>query len=64
MSTTVLEALQNAQVNFTTVGNMGASRNPIFQIAMDQLNNVIEALDSGKDADFVLQNGMFEEINK
>ena len=37
MSTTVLEALQNAQINFETAKSMGAGNNPIFGIAMDQL---------------------------
>lgn len=55
MSTTVLEALQNAQLNFETLGNSGLKTNGIFLIAKDQLDNAIEALEAGKAADYVLQ---------
>ena len=64
MSTTVLEALENAQVNFETLGRMGAASNPIYMIAMDQLNNAIEAIQADKGLDFVLQDNMFADINK
>ena len=63
MSTTVLEALQNAQINFETIGKMGAKNNPIFMIAMDQLNNAITALDNDKGADDVIQDHMFGEVD-
>lgn len=55
MSTTVLEALQNAQINFETLGNSGLKANGIFLIAKGQLDNAIEALENGKELDDVLQ---------
>lgn len=58
MSTTVLEALEGAKINFETVGRMGASRNPIFAIALDQLSNAIAALENGHYADTVIQDGI------
>ena len=63
MSTTVLEALQNAQINFETIGKIGAKNNPIFMIAMDQLNNAITALDNDKGADYVIQDDLFGEVD-
>lgn len=64
MSTTVLDALQNAQINFETVGRMtGGNRNPIFGIAMEQLNNAIAAIENGKSPDDVIQENMFGEVN-
>lgn len=64
MSTTVLEALQNAQANLDTLGFMGLSGNPIFTLVREQLANGIEALESGKAPDFILQDSMFADINK
>ena len=55
MSTTVLEALQNARSNFKTIGKMGAKDNPIFMIAMDQLNNVIAELENDKGPNDLIQ---------
>lgn len=55
MSTTVIDALQNAQINFETIGKMGANRNPIFMIAMEQLTNAITALENGRQPDDVIQ---------
>lgn len=62
MSTTVLEALQNAQVNFETVGKMGAGNHPIFVIAMDQLGNAITALENEMKPDDLLQEHPFGEV--
>ena len=47
MSTTVYEALLNAQINFKTLGDMGGKGNPYYVIAMEQLNNAIDALTLG-----------------
>ena len=44
MSTTVLEALRNAQINFQTLGRQGLSGNFIYEYAMDQLGNVLKAI--------------------
>lgn len=64
MSTTVLEALQNAQFNFETLGKMGAKNSPFFVIAMEQLKNSIAALENGKSPDEVIQENMFGDIKK
>lgn len=63
MSTTVLEALEGAQINFGNVLKMGAGKNPIFMIAMEQLNNAITAISNGKGLDDVIQESMFDEVN-
>lgn len=63
MSTTVLEALQNAKVNFETVGRMGGNFNPIYLIAIEQLNNGIEALENGKGADDIIQEAMLGDVD-
>ena len=63
MSTTVLEALQNAQINFVTVGKFGAKSNPIFLIAMEQLNNAIAALENDKGPNDTIQEHMFGEVD-
>ena len=62
MSTTVLEALQNAQCNFENIRKMGFKNNPLYEFAMDQLKNGIEALEKGKNPDDILQEYMFGEI--
>jgi hypothetical protein len=62
MSTTVLDALYNAQINFETIGKMGAGNNPIFMIAMEQMNNAIAALESGVGPDSVIQEHMLGEV--
>lgn len=59
MSTTVLEALQNAHLNFTTLGKMGAARNPIFMLALEQLSNGIESLEHSKNLCDVIQEHPF-----
>jgi hypothetical protein len=63
MSTTVLEALQNAELNFKNVGRMGAKNNPIYMMAMEQLKNAIKALENGKKPDEVIQENMFAEVD-
>ncbi|WP_133719034.1 hypothetical protein [Methylocaldum gracile] len=63
MSTTVLDALQNAQINFETIGKMGAKNNPIFMIAMNQLKNAITALENDKGPDDVIQDHMFGDVD-
>jgi hypothetical protein len=55
MSTTVIDALMNAKVNFETLGRMGARNNPIYMIALEQLSNAIEALENGKAPDDIIQ---------
>jgi len=64
MSTTVLEALQNAKVNFENLGSMAGflKTHPLYMIGMEQLKNGVEALEEGKESNFVLQSGMFEDI--
>jgi len=63
MSTTVLEALQSAQCNFGTVGKMtGVNQNPIFMIAMEQLKNSIAALENDRDAHYVIQESMADDV--
>lgn len=66
MSTTVLEALQNAQVNFEYLGKTYpmVMRELSYSIGTGQLKNAIEALENGKPADFVIQDQMFGDINK
>lgn len=53
--TTILEALENSEMNFETLGRMGMAQNPIYQIAMSQLKNSIEALEQGKAANDILE---------
>lgn len=62
MSTTALEALQNAQINFETLGNMGLKSNPFFVIAKNQLDNGIEALENGMKPDDIIQEGMGGDV--
>ena len=63
MSTTVLEALENAKTNFETLGRMGAKTNPIYLIAMEQLENGVKALENGKNPDDTIQENIFEDID-
>lgn len=63
MSTTVFDALQNAQANFEPVGKLGAKNNPIFMIAMDQLNNAIAAVNNNKSLDYVIKEHIFGEVD-
>lgn len=62
MSTTVLEALQNAQINFETLGNSSLKANGIFLIAKGQLDNAIEALENGKEPNDVLQEHLGADV--
>jgi len=59
MSTTVIEALMNAQCNFETSRHMPA----VFPMAMEQLENAIKALENGMSANDVIQESMFAEVN-
>ena len=59
MSTTVIEALENAKANFETAKILPT----IFPLAMEQLENAIEALENGLGADDVIQENMFGEVN-
>lgn len=66
MSTTVFEALQNAQYNFQTLGKhcrFSFDSNPLFLIALEQLDNAIKAIENGKRLDDVIQEDMFGEVN-
>lgn len=62
MSTTVLEALQNAQMNLQTVEKMGFNK-MLFDLAMEQLGNGIKALENGKEPDEVIQENMFSDVD-
>lgn len=59
MSTTVIEALENAKANFEIARMIPA----IFPLAMEQLENAIEALENGLGADDVIQENMLGEVN-
>ena len=62
MSTTVLEALQNSRINFENLGRMGIKNNPFFIIAMEQLENAIDALENDKDLNDVIQEDMLGDV--
>ena len=62
MSTTVHECFINAQCNFENVIRLGGGKNPIFMIAMEQLNNGLAALENGKNLEDVIQEDMFSEV--
>ena len=62
MSTTVHEALLNAQINFQNLGRMGAAGNPLYMIAMEQLNNGLEAIDNGMILDDVIQEHLGADV--
>jgi len=64
MSTTVLEAIENAKCNVETVAGMTVSpiAAGICSIAIEQLSNAIEALENGLNADDVIQENMFSEV--
>ena len=51
MSTTVIETLENARANFKTAEWVPA----LFPLAMEQLENAIEALENGRGPDDVIQ---------
>lgn len=60
MSTTVREALMNAQINLSNADNF-ASPYPMMMIAKDQLDNAMKALENGMDLDDVIQESMLDE---
>ena len=62
MSTTVLEVLLNAQINFQDAGRMGCNHNPIFLMAMDQLNNGIAAIENGKTLNYIIQENVADDV--
>lgn len=64
MSTTVHECLQNAQLNFQNVARLAPvlAAHPIWQMAMEQLSNALAAIDNGRDLNFVIQDGMGEDV--
>ncbi len=47
--TTILEALQNAQMNLETCEKMGMGKDIVFAIAKNQLDNAIRSLDKDED---------------
>ena len=61
MSTTVREALLNAQINFETAGKIGMP-NPFHVIAKEQLDNALEALSNGMGLDDVIHEALFDEV--
>ena len=61
MSTTVLEALYNAQANLRIFEKQLNQSLP-YKIAMEQLNNAIEALENEMNANDVIQDDIFGEI--
>ena len=56
--TTVLEALLNAQANFETSKILPA----LLPIAMEQLDNAIEALENGMAANDVIQETLLDDV--
>ena len=58
MATTVLEALLNAQANFETSKILPG----LFPIAMEQLDNAIEALKNGMVSNDVIQENSFSDV--
>lgn len=62
MSTTVHEALQNAQINFANLQRTALAQHPFFMIAMSQLDNALEAIDNGMGLDEVIQESMLDEV--
>lgn len=51
MSVTVLEILLNAKINFET----SRKHRAVFDLAMEQLENGIKALENGKGVDHVME---------
>jgi hypothetical protein len=64
MSTTVLDILLCAQINFENIGKLGAVKHPIYLIAMNQLKTAIDALENGKNPNDVLYDEMTETGKK
>ena len=63
MSTTVYESLLNAQTNFQTLGSMGGNGNPFYTIAMEQLNNAMDAIRNGNTLDWVIQEHALGDVD-
>ena len=61
MSTTVREALLNAQMNFETVQRLIGSH-PIQRIAKAQLDNAMTAIENGMGLDDVIQESLNSEV--
>lgn len=59
MSTTVIEALENAKMNIETGKQLPA----ILPLAAEQLNNAIKALKNGKGINDVIQESVFDEVD-
>ena len=62
MSTTVLDALRNAKINFETICRRGMLIDPVFVIALEQLSNAVSALEKGRASDYVIQENIASEI--
>ena len=62
MSTTVLEALQNAKINFETI-KMMLPAHPIYDMALEQLSNGLKALENDMSPNDVIQENMFDDVN-
>lgn len=64
MSTTVREAILNAQINFDAVLRLNRSLgdHPIFTIAKGQLDNAVEALNNGMALDEVIQESLGSDV--
>lgn len=62
MSTTVLEALENAKFNFEQMRKFN-HKNPIYVMAMEQLNNAIKALGNDLSPHAIIQEHMFDQVN-
>ena len=63
MSTTVLDALRNAQLNFENVKPfLSVSAWYISSVGLNQLENAIKALESGLTANDILQVAPYGEI--
>ena len=62
--TTVLDALLNAQFNFSNVERMAPSlsQHPIYRLAKGQLDNAIEALENGCKAESAIQDSIGSEL--
>lgn len=64
MSTTVLDALQNAKYNLETAKRQGDPFAAVLiPLAMEQLNNAIAALENGKGPDDTIQEHMLGGVD-
>jgi hypothetical protein len=63
MSTSVYDALLNAQINLENCECMlPGFKNPIYQIAKNQLDNALKAIDNGMSLEDIIQEEMGGEI--